>query len=329
MKFSFKSIFRWIALALLAALSFSSLYQATANAANQRLYPPPGQLFDVGGHKLHINCMGSGSPTVILEAGMSGWSTDWVLVQPAIAEATRVCAYDRAGYGWSEPGPQPRDSQQVAVELEGLLAKAGIEGELVLVGHSLGGLFAQYDARAQPEVVRGLVLVDSVHPEQSQRMSPEVRKKYEGNLRALTLSSKIMSPSGLLRLSGQPVTTIANNLPEADRYAALALGYQPGAYAALDGEMAAFQRSQQETQQAPPLPAIPVGVISAALVEDYPPGFDPQVKAAWDELQADLAAWSTLPPVVATQSGHYVQLDQPELVIQMILEVVAQVRAEQ
>src|SRR5690606_34429958 len=137
---------------------------------DRQAYPPPGQMIDVGGHHLHVDCQGEGDPTVVLEAGMSGWSTDWVLVQPEVAKTTRVCAYDRAGYGWSETGPRPRDSEQVATELHALLSEAGVTGDLILVGHSLGGLYTQYYARRYPEQVAGIVLVDAVHPEQSLRM---------------------------------------------------------------------------------------------------------------------------------------------------------------
>src|SRR5512139_2511780 len=135
---------RGILILLIAGLIFSSGYHALATSADLKAYPAPGQLIDVGGHSLHIYCIGQGEPTVIMEAGMTGWSTDWVLVQPEIAEVTQVCTYDRAGYGWSETGPQPRDSQQVAMELHTLLARAGIEDKIILVGHSLGGLFVQY-----------------------------------------------------------------------------------------------------------------------------------------------------------------------------------------
>ena len=127
---------------LVAGMLLSSGYQAFATGRDLEKYPAPGQLIDVGGYRLHIYCVGEGSPTVVMEAGMSGWSTDWLLVQPEVAEVTRACAYDRAGYGWSDEGPRPQDSQQVATALNRLLAEAGIEGEIILVGHSLGGVFA-------------------------------------------------------------------------------------------------------------------------------------------------------------------------------------------
>lgn len=280
-------------------------------------------MIDVGGYRLHLYCQGEGDPTVVMEAGMSGWSTDWSLVQPEIAKTTRVCTYDRAGYGWSDPGPRPRDSQQVAAELHTLLSKSGIKGNLILVGHSLGGLFVQYYAKTYPQQVSGIVLVDSVHPEQSLRMKEEMRKKYEGNLRRLTFLTRVFAPTGSLRLAGQPVTTISNKLPVEVRTTARSLGFQSKAYQALYEEMASFQASQSEVRDAGPLPNSPIVVISSSLVEDFPPGFSTgNVKSTWDELQADLAKSATIPQVIAANSGHYIHLDQPELVTQEILKIV-------
>jgi pimeloyl-ACP methyl ester carboxylesterase len=314
---------RWVFLLLILALLFSSGYQAAASAADLRQYPAPGQLIDVGGHRLHIYCLGQGEPTVVMEAGLSGWSTDWIRVQPEVAKSTRVCTYDRAGYGWSDPGPLPRDSQQVASELHILLSKSGINGNIILVGHSQGGLFVQYYAKTYPQQVAGIVLVDSVHPEQSLSMQADVRKKYEGELRALTLLTKILAPTGLLRLAGQSETIIADKLPSEYQAMARSLGFQSKAYRALDEETAAFEQSQAEVREAGPLPTVPLAVISSSLVQNFPPGFtEGSIKATWDELQTDLGESATLPRVIASKSGHYIHLDQPELVIQTVLEIV-------
>ncbi len=96
----------------LGLLVVGTIYESLAEAAAVRAYPPPGQMVDVGGYRLHINCSGTGSPTVVIDAGLSDWSTSWSWVQPAVAKTTRICTYDRAGYGWSERGPRPRNAQQ-------------------------------------------------------------------------------------------------------------------------------------------------------------------------------------------------------------------------
>ena len=318
---------KWLSILLIAGLILSTGYQSFASANDLKAYPASGQMVDVGGHRLHIYCAGEGSPTVLMEAGMSGWSTDWILVQPEIAKKTRVCTYDRAGYGWSEEGPQPRDSRQVATELHTLLIEAGIDGEIILVGHSLGGLFVQYYARTYSEQVAGIVLVDSVHPEQSSQMKEDVRKKYEGNLRALTLLTKIIAPTGLLRLANQPETIIAGKLPFEYQSMVRALGFQSKAYRALDEEMASFEQSQIEVQNAEPLPKVPLVVISSASLKNFPPGFSGDyMKSLWAELQADLTKSATMPHVIAEESGHYVHIDQPELVIETIVEIVNTIR---
>ncbi len=132
----------------------------------QKSLKPLGQLLSVGEHKLHIHCTGKGTPTVLLESGIGGNHLDWILTQPIIARQTQVCSYDRAGYGWSERGPKPRLASSISAELRTLVRQAGVEGPFVLVGHSFGGLLALYFAANYADQVAGLVLVDSMHPDQ-------------------------------------------------------------------------------------------------------------------------------------------------------------------
>src|SRR6266542_6487257 len=153
-----------LVIALVALGGAGAIYQAVATALDQRAYPPPGQLVDVGGYKLHISCSGTGSPTVILEAGLANPSSIWGWIQPEVAKSTRVCAYDRAGVGWSDPGPEPRDAQHIATELHCLLQNAGIPRPYILVGWSYGGLYVRMYAGTYPDEVAGMVLLDSSHP---------------------------------------------------------------------------------------------------------------------------------------------------------------------
>jgi len=143
-------------------LLFASLLRAQMSAGEAP--PPPGQLIDVGGWKLHLNCVGThkeGTPTVIFESGAGGSSLDWALVQPGVAAFTQACAYDRAGTAWSELGPRPRTIRQTEYELHTLMAKAGIPGSYVLVGHSMGGIMVRNFAAQFPGEVAAMVLVDS------------------------------------------------------------------------------------------------------------------------------------------------------------------------
>src|SRR5215207_4548141 len=164
---------------LLALAVAGAIYQAIATELAERAYPPPGEMVGVGGYRLHINCVGQGSPTVVLDAGSGGFSAHWVRVQREVSDTTRVCAYDRAGMGWSEMGPDPRDAKQITGELHTLLSKAGIKGPYVLVGHSFGGMYMQTYAARYPDEVAGVALIDtSTDPDQfSQR--PEGRDSYE------------------------------------------------------------------------------------------------------------------------------------------------------
>jgi pimeloyl-ACP methyl ester carboxylesterase len=124
----------------------------------------PGQLIDVGGHRLHLNCTGSGSPTVVLEPGAGEMSSNLGWITPAVARKTRVCAYDRAGRGWSEPADTPQDATQIATDLHTLLQRAHVPGPYVLAGHSFGGLYVLTFAARYPDEVAGMVLIDSTAP---------------------------------------------------------------------------------------------------------------------------------------------------------------------
>jgi len=151
----------WLVVVLLVIAIVGAIYQAVATELAERAYPPPGEMVDVGGYSLHIDCVGQGSPTVVLDGGTGEMSADWVLVQREVSRSTRVCAYDRAGMGWSEEGPEPRDARRISGELHALLEGASIEGPYVLVGHSLGGISMQTYAHRYHDEVAGVVLVDS------------------------------------------------------------------------------------------------------------------------------------------------------------------------
>jgi pimeloyl-ACP methyl ester carboxylesterase len=128
--------------------------------------PPRGRIVDLGGHRLHVDCRGKGSPTVILEGGFEEFSFDWILVQAKVAAFTRVCSYDRAGYAWSDSGPKPRTFGQMNLEVHDALAKLGERGPFVLVGHSFGGPVVRNFANAYPRDVAGIVFVDAVSEDQ-------------------------------------------------------------------------------------------------------------------------------------------------------------------
>jgi pimeloyl-ACP methyl ester carboxylesterase len=190
----------WLIVGILVLATTGVIYQAITTKSDQRNYPALGQLVDVGGYKLHIYCIGEGSPTVILDAAADMMSSDWAWIQPEIAKHTRVCSYDRAGMGWSDSGPQPRDAKQVTIELHTLLTNAGISEPYVLVGHSVAGLYARMYAAEYPEEVVGMVLVDPGHPDMDTRI-PAIQAQNASDA-SLVNTMRILSYFGLPRLLG-------------------------------------------------------------------------------------------------------------------------------
>jgi pimeloyl-ACP methyl ester carboxylesterase len=154
-------------LAVMAAAAVGGAVETAALASDARSYPMPGQSHDVGGYELHLNCTGAGGPTVVLQSGLGEFSPSWAHIAPAVADTTRVCAYDRAGQGWSEDAPRIQDGLQAAADLHTLLDRAGENGPFVLVGHSTGGSYAMTYAARYPEQVAGMVLLDASNPYQA------------------------------------------------------------------------------------------------------------------------------------------------------------------
>lgn len=186
-------------LILLVGLAGTGLiFQAVATRNDQQKFSAQGELVDVGGYRLHINCIGNESPTIILDALGDGSSASWGLVQPEIAQSTRVCAYDRAGAGWSERGPTPRDMNHHVRELHALLAGARVGGPYVLVGHSYGGRIARVYAKTCPRDVAGMVLSDPGRLDDP-RFPPQHHKERLAERRLITVA-RWLAPFGAVRL---------------------------------------------------------------------------------------------------------------------------------
>lgn len=267
-----------VVVALLALAVVGASYQAVATWRAQRANPPPGEMVDVGGHELHIHCAGQGSPTVVLEAALGAMSAQWVRVQQQVSETTRVCAYDRAGMGWSEDGPEPRDADRVAGELHALLAGAGVEGPYVLAGHSYGGLYAQAYAARYPGEVAGVALVESSHPEQFERL-PEARESYE-QTRRLFAVAPWLARIGVVRLFN--VSPAPPELPERQRAQTDALASSTRQISATAEEFRATTRTTAQARSLRSLGDKPLSVVSAGTQS-----------SAWLGLQDELAALSS------------------------------------
>lgn len=292
-----------------------AIYETAAEAADLKAYPPPGRMVDVGGHRLHIHCMGTGSPTVVIDAGWGGWSASWSSwVQPDAAKTTRVCSYDRAGMGWSEPGPLPRTAEHFARELHILLQRAGVAGPYVLVGHSMGGLTMRTFAHAFPADVAGVVLVDSMSPSQAKPADPApppLAAAPASKLSILTLPARI----GVLRLvSGSPE---ASGVSQAVANAYAAFSVTPRSVQTALDEGMGMSESFARTGAITSLGAVPLIVLSRGLDRE----------ADWDRWQTELLDLSSKSQqLIADQSGHNIEIDQPAAAVAAIVQMVGQVR---
>lgn len=323
-----KSIRWWLSrivlgLVILLLLPFpiGTIWQIIASNTEQRLYPPPGRRVDVGGYSLHIQCVGQGQPTVVLEGGVPEWSIHWQTLQPSLATGTRVCAYDRAGYGWSDAGPTPRTAQQLVTELHTLLTNAGESGPYVLVAHSFWGPAALLYQHTYAQEVVGMVLIETWGPNLFSP-TPDVIEQ------ALPLATvlKTIAPMGQVRLVGEtgllPLAEMlqAKLLPPELRPVYQAAYYGSGMWGTMHDEYAALAESAPQVQNLGTLGDLPLIVLKASIraADDYPPD------DVWNATQEQLAHLSSRGQLIVVPSGHFIQLEQPAVVIDAIQQVIAQ-----
>lgn len=288
-------------------------------------FPAPGDMIDSGSHRLHLNCSGEGSPVVVLEAGLTGWSQDWSHVQPLIAELTTVCSYDRAGYGWSDEPSAPQAIEDNIEDLRRVLMAAGHRPQWVLVGHSLGGLHAQAFARLHPEEVSAVVLVDSLETGLMTSMAAEDEQRYNRNIERLAGSSVGLSRIGMTRLLGVPVTLIADRHPTDDeRLTAKALGMRTSAFRAFRDEVHRVPQWLDHVASLPPYPDVPTTVLSTNAVADFPPGFESeQMRRYWIASQVRLAQETRGRHRIIPDAGHFLHVEHAEIVAEAILQSIA------
>jgi pimeloyl-ACP methyl ester carboxylesterase len=339
--------FRWGALALGAlallvtvVLAIVAFMGSRAQAALRAEYPPPGQMVDVGGHKMHLYCQGSGSPTVVLVAGFGGFSLDWSLVQPEVAQATRVCAYDMAGFGWSERGSNAPTTENILAELHTLLAEGGIEPPYVLVGHSIGGPYVRAYAFRYPEEVMGLVLVDDAGDDQVERVAA-AQASHENGGGGTNINDQInmlmeqvilrvldgLDTLGILAMNPEAFPGALPPLPEEVLKVYKGVALSSGSFIATYREAGGYMEDNMAAVRTMniTLGDIPLVVLSAQKWV-LPPGFGlsaEEMAEIWAEMHAELASLSSRGKVVpAEESSHFIQCLQPDLVIDAILEVI-------
>lgn len=263
--------------------------------------PPLDRLVDIGTHSLYIHCIGTGRPTIVIDTGVGETYESWESIIATLSRQTRVCAYNRAGYGRSEPGPMPRDAQRAADELHLLLTNSGEDGPFLLVGHSLGGLNMQVYANSYPEEVTGLVLLDP---------SPLAWMKGEGfpELREL-----FDQESMALREAAEAAN--ASSDPDARADAAYL-----GAVASEFEEF--FGRTADEVAAIGSFGDLPLTVIGATEPDPNFGEYGEAFRQFWNEESQTLARKSALGQfILAEGSSHHIHLDLPQVVIDAILEV--------
>jgi pimeloyl-ACP methyl ester carboxylesterase len=276
--------------ALVVVLAIGGLgYQAIAAEADRRVHPAPGRLVDAGGLRLHVRIAGEPAPdrpTVVLEAGLGGMSSNWAWIQPELAQETRVVSYDRAGLGWSESSGGPHDAHTLARQLRTALRSAGVEGPYVVVGHSLGGLFVRAFADLYADEVVGMVLLDSSHPDQWERFPGDGAAGLRQTSMLMDLMP-VLARFGVPRALGLFHEQAAElPRPQADEARAFYSSVQHGE-ATRDEVRAWESMTSPQVRAAGPLRDIPVAVLSAT------EGTAADQRAAWLPMQAELAALSS------------------------------------
>jgi pimeloyl-ACP methyl ester carboxylesterase len=328
------------------------VYQLVGLRVDARRYPPPGTLIDVGGRRLHIVCSGNGRPLVLFESGIAASSLSWARVLRDVAEFTGGCAYDRAGLGWSEPSRIALTAPVMLDELRAVLAhaaglprrsgEAALAGSAVLVGHSFGALLVCAYASCHPEQTAGIVLLDP--PSEWQEITAQQRWRLRGGIQLSRLGGLLARlgvvracltlltggapgvPRNFVRLLGPAASRELGHLvgevrklPPDVHPLVQTLWCQPKCFRAMAEHMASLEHVAATVGRITALPAVPLVVISSG--EQPPEVIDQHRKLA--------GLSSRGRHIVATRSGHWIQFDEPGLVVETIREVVESVRRMQ
>jgi pimeloyl-ACP methyl ester carboxylesterase len=313
-------------------------------SAVHRFPDAPGRLIDVGGHRLHLNCQGHGAPAVVLDAALGASSLSWSLVVPGVAAITRTCVYDRAGFAWSDPGPPPRTAGRIADELYELLQRAAVPPPWLLVGHSYGGFVMRLLAIHHPDDVAGLVLLEPAHPEDWMQPSDARRSQIARGVRlcqhgaraarlgvgnaiaALASMGAIGTAWGIVRIvsrgrlgrADENIIAPIWKLPLETRRLLRYMWTQPKFFEALGSQIESISESarQVSSEQEMPDPGLPLVVVTGA-------------QAGEERMHADAALAHRSPRgrhVVVANTGHWIPLDAPDAVVDVVLDVVREIR---
>lgn len=322
-----KTFTKYFFLCLFALASSGVLYQQMSTFIEERQYPPFGELVDVGGYRLHLNGSGKGDTTVILDAGLAMNSIDWVLVQPEIASFARVYSYDRAGLGWSDENSAPRTSLQMVIELHQLLQAAHIDPPYILVGHSSGGANVLMYAIMYPKEVSGLVLVDSVHENQSKLLPADPAPAISERLTSYSdpYLGWITVPLGISRffLHFSDLQSELDHFPDGIKDAYFAKINSPKYARTAYEEDVHFDESLQQLSLLKHQINIPIIVITAGAPID--PSTAATEDLVWARFQEEICALSDKSiHLYAENSDHMIPWHQPEIVAEAVRLLILQ-----
>ncbi|MGN9842505.1 alpha/beta fold hydrolase [Nonomuraea sp. H19] len=298
----------WCAVLVVLVVGAGFGYESVAGRRDGERFPAPGRLIRVGDQRLHLNCAGTGGPTVVLEAGLAESSASWEVIQRRLSGGHRVCAYDRAGYAWSEDGPGPRTAAQAAAELRGLLAAAGEAGPYVLAAHSYGGSVARVFADHWPDLTAGLVLIDVTDENAVQAL--QVSRPL---LAAQFTVSGLLARAGGLRLFGDALLP-ADATAAARTQALVVYGARSMAAARAEAWAAVESAAQVRATVRP-------GAWGDRPVIVIVPARQPGAAVEQARRLAALSGRGRL--LIAATGDHYVHHAQPDLVIDAIRDVIA------
>ena len=324
-----KRVLIGVVLLLLCAALAGAAYQAIANWRDARRFPQEGRSIALGvdfpGVSLNLNCMGQGSPTVILDSGLGVPAAGWGLVMRDVAKFARVCSYDRAGYGWSSAGPMPRTSGEIVQELHALLAASEEKGPFVLVGHSFGGYNVRIYADKYPADVAGLVLVDTSHEDQEQLMPPSLKKLTEDQVKQLDSQRHLMPILiffGIARLTAgdDGDSKLSKEFRDKMKYLQLQTKFIDSAFS----EIKSFSLSAEEVRRTGNLGDRPLVVLTAGKdleAKDLPKGVSVEemrkFRKTWvSDLQVRQARLSTRgKQIIVPDSTHMIPMERPDAVV--------------
>jgi pimeloyl-ACP methyl ester carboxylesterase len=327
-KIKIAAVSSMLALLLVAgAAALGAAYNALSLRHYRSIAGVPGTLFTVDGYPMHLFCTGHGSPAIILDAGLGNDSLIWAKVQPEISKHTTVCAYDRAGFGWSAPRPGRRDANSIADQLHALLHIAQVPPPYILMGHSIAGLYVRAYAHRYLADVAGLILVDGATPLQNDRLPKALIALQDAQRRQLPWERLLMR-LGWNRIKGE-CTQIE---PGFERYAAWirADSCVPSQITAIDGELDSERLSGEETLHAGPFASLPVLIVSrdpAVLPSNWPTDVGRANAIVWNDMQEEAKSLSSHSRrVIARHSDHDIQLDRPELLTELVRGFVTDIR---